>query len=162
MKLEHAILSVAACLLFQTGYIAVHHHLAEKKAQHDKDEAAATAARELRKAKAKAAWIRAASDLVDDLDTYLFVENGNRLSGIRSVAINTYEIADITWKGEKEVIVTGIAIPNAELHKSPYYAWRRTLTWLDDDDWGAGRLTFSPTILSDKQKESMFTITKKP
>lgn len=65
-----------------------------KQAQQEKNEAAASATRGMKKAKAKAAWV-ATGDIVEDLDTYIFVENGNRLPGMRSVALKSYEIATV-------------------------------------------------------------------
>jgi hypothetical protein len=39
-----------------------------------------------------------------------------------------------------------------------YYSWSRNLVWLDDDSWGAKRVTFASATLPKTEREEMVTV----
>jgi hypothetical protein len=154
-----AILGV--CLLTHTGYTLVHDRSVAEAERLQRERIAQVEKEAATKTKAKGAWERATKSLDSELGSWVN-EQGKSEKGkyvlLRWVWVKAYQHSDVAWKDSNNVTVKGIVIAAPESGDTKYYSWSRDLVWMDDDSWGAKKVTFAPAPLQRAEQDEMFTV----
>jgi hypothetical protein len=155
---------LGACLLTHTGYTLVHDRSVAETERLQREHIAQVEKEVATKAKTKGAWERATKSLDSELGSWVN-EHGKSEKGkyvfLRWVWVKAYQHSDVAWKGSNNLTAKGIIIAAPESGDTKYYSWNRDLVWLDDDSWGAKKVTFAPATLPKSEQDEMFTVNLK-